>query len=170
MSGARCRLIVAVTLMTLIATAASTADEQKEGTLDDLRVLMAGDTLATGAFGELPLSLHAAELARANHHSRSSALIELQPETRYTLAVLHRATGPSIVTAGVKWLIPGQPAGLVDVEDHRVRWPASDEWVLRALTFTSDHEHTTARIILKAFGGMTLDVAAVALVEGWYAD
>ena len=28
----------------------------------------------------------------------------------------------------------------------------------------------TARIVLKAYGGMTLEVGAVALVEGWYAD
>lgn len=167
MTGAAYRLKLLLTLMVL---AASAADGQKDGTLDDLRQMMAADTLATGVFGDLPLSLDASELERANYHSRSSAVIELQPETRYTLAVLHRATGRSIVTAGVKWLIPEQPAGLVDVEDHRVRWPASDDWVLRVLTFASDHEHTTGRIILKAFGGMKLDVTAVALVEGWYAD
>ncbi|MGI5820200.1 MAG: hypothetical protein ACOX9R_19105 [Armatimonadota bacterium] len=171
MSRATCRLMGAVLMVAMATPAAvSETDGRKDGTLEDLRQLLGAETLATGVLGELPIIIDASELAAPNHHSRLSRAVELKPGVRYTLGVLYRASGRSMVTAGVKWLVAEQPAGLVDVEDHRVRWPATDGLVLRALTFTSDHEHTTARIILKAFGGMTLEVEGVALVEGWYAN
>ncbi|MGM0493418.1 MAG: hypothetical protein ACQER1_10740 [Armatimonadota bacterium] len=144
--------------------------DSKDGTVQDLEAIPNGQNLAVDAFGEAPVSLDATDLSATGYRSQASRVIELEPEGRYTLGVVYRATGSSIITAGVKWQMPEQPAGLVDVEDHRVRWPASEEWVLRAFTFRADHEYTNARIILKAYGGMDLQVRDVMLVEGWYAD
>jgi hypothetical protein len=146
------------------------AGDSKDGTVEDLRKIAQEQNLAEDAFGEAPVALDATDLSATGHRSQASRAIELESEGRYTLGVVYRATGPSIVTTGVKWQIPEQPAGLVDVEDHRVRWPAAEEWVLKTLTFRADHEHTNARIILKAYGGMDLEVRDVILVEGWYAD
>ncbi|MFP4249429.1 MAG: hypothetical protein ACLFU7_07205 [Armatimonadota bacterium] len=146
------------------------AAESKDGTAQDLRKVAEEENLVEDAFGEAPVSLDATDLSANGYRSQASRAIELEPEGRYTLGVVYRATGPSIVTAGVKWQIPEQPAGLVDVEDHRARWSASEDRVLRTLTFRADHEFTNARIILKAYGGMQLEVSEVMLVEGWYAD
>ncbi|MFP3905334.1 MAG: hypothetical protein ACLFWB_13905 [Armatimonadota bacterium] len=159
----------AVLMMLFVATCAYAGPGQKDGTIEDFQRIkqehnIAGETL------ELPVAVDASGLTQTNYYSKHSKAIELKPDTRYTLGVTYRATGPSLVSAGMKWQIPGEPSGLVDTESIRARWPQSNDWELQVLTFRSDHEHTTARIILKAYGAMSLEVKDVAVVEGWYCD
>lgn len=161
---------VSLTIAAVLLLGNVAAGDGRDGTVEDLENAAKRRNLAEDAFGEAPASLDATDLSATVHRSRASRVIELTPEGRYTLGVIYRATGPSIVTAGVKWQIPQQPAGLVDVEDHRARWPAAGDWMLRTLTFRADHEFTNARIILKAYGGMDLQVRDVVLVQGWYSD
>lgn len=161
--------LIALAVLLIAASGVYADPPQKDGTLDDFRGLGDEENIAKNAF-ELPLFLDASSLEETNHYSRHSAVIELKPDARYTLGIVYRAEGPSVVSAGMKWEIPDEPPGLVDTESIRARWPRTDDWRLGVLTFRSDHEHTTARIILKAYGGMSLEVKNVGLVEGWYCD
>ncbi|MFO8081194.1 MAG: hypothetical protein R6V07_12960 [Armatimonadota bacterium] len=161
--------LLPVVLMLSFTATAYAAPPEKDGTLEEFRALpddasIAGDVL------DLPVSVDATGLPESEHYSVHSQYIQLKPDTRYTLGITYRAQGPSLITAGVKWIIGGEPLGLADVDSIRAAWGETDGWRLRALTFRSDHEHTTARIILKAYGGMSLDVRHVRLVEGWYCD
>ena len=142
----------------------------KDGALADLAKLDESMNLAKGALKTEGIKIDASKLEKTNHYSKYSAWFDLKPKGNYTLAVVYRATGPSLVSAGVKWQIKGQPLGLVDREDHYACWPQASEWTLRALTFTSDPEYTKAQIILKAYGGMALEIKSIRLVEGWYSD
>lgn len=160
---------VASVMVLVAATCVWANPAQKDGTLEDLRKISDEENIATEAL-DLPVSVDASGLAETNYYSEHSREIQLEPDTRYTLGITYRAEGSSLISAGIKWQMPGEPAGLVDTELRRARWPQADEWTLRVLTFRSDHEYTTARIILKAFGGMSLEVRDVVLVEGWYCD
>ncbi len=160
--------LVVILLITL-SVCAYADPPQKDGSLADLRALDANANIATKAF-DAPVTLDATALDETHYYSRQSGEFELKPNSRYTLGVTYRAQGPSVITAGAKWVIEGEPAGLVDMASIRAAWPQTDGTDLRALTFRSDHEHTTCRIIIKAFGGMFLTVTEVRLVEGWYSN
>ncbi len=126
--------------------------------------------LARRAFPSGVIRIDASKLGKGEHYSKLSEWLDLKPNTRYTLGVVYRASGPSLVSAGVKWRIKGQPIGLVEQEDYYACWPAASEWTLKTLTFTSDPVYAKTRIILKAYGGMKLEVKAVKLAEGWYVN
>jgi len=143
---------------------------EKAGSLADFQKLDEAKNIAKASFDKLPIVIDAAKLAKTNHYSSYSAWFDLKPKANYTLGVVCRATGPSLVSAGVKWLIKGQPLGLVDREDHYACWPQAEEWTLRVLTFTTDPEFTRTQIILKAYGGMKVELKSIKLVEGWYTD
>jgi len=142
----------------------------KDGNLKDLEKIDEGKNIAKAAFATAEIKIDASKLEKTNHYSKYSGWFDLKPGGHYTLGVVYRATGPSLISAGVKWSVKGQPLGLVDREDHYACWPEAKEWTLRTLTFTADPEYTQAQIILKAYGGMALEIKSVKLVEGWYSD
>ncbi len=142
----------------------------RDGNLKDFEKVDAGKNIANAAFAKAEVKIDASKLEKTNHYSKSSGWFDLKPGGNYTLGVVYRATGPSLISAGVKWNVKGQPLGLVDREDHYACWPEAKEWTLRTLTFTADPQYTQAQIILKAYGGMALEIKSVKLVEGWYSD
>ena len=142
----------------------------KAGDLKDFAKLDESKNLAKGCFDKPVVEMDASKLEKTNHYSKYSRWFSLKPAGNYTLGVVYRSSGPSLISAGVKWEVKGQPMGLVDREDHYACWPAAADWTLRTLTFTSDPEYTKTQIILKAYGGMKVELKEVKLVEGWYTD
>ena len=142
--------------------------EEKQGTVADFAKLPASANVAANCFDKPTITMDAAKLEKTNHYSAYSKWFTVKKQTNYTLGVVYRAKGPSLISAGIKWKVEGQPMGLVDQEDHYACWPEAREWTLRTITFTSDAEYATAQIILKAYGGMSVEFKDVKLVEGWY--
>lgn len=163
-------MAVAAICVVLFGSALVTAAGEKAGTLKDLAKLAKDKNLAAGCFDKAEISIDASKLEKTNHYSKYSKWFDLKPKGSYTLAVVYRAGGPSLVSAGVKWRVAGQPMGLVDREDHYACWPEAADWTLKTLTFTADPEYVKTQIILKAYGGMKAEFKAIKLVEGWYAD
>ena len=142
----------------------------KVGDLSDFAKLGDDKNLARRAFANPAFKIDASRLERTNHYSKYSAWFPLQPGSNYTLGVVCRARGASLVSAGVKQRVKGQPPGLADREDHYACWPQAAEWTLRTVTFTSDIGRTDTQIIVKAYGGMAIEIKSVRLVSGWYSD
>jgi len=107
---------------------------------------------------------------RFSHKSRYSKWFDLEPNANYTIGVVYKATGKTIVSLGVKWKVEGQATGLVDREDHYCCWPEAKDWTLKTFTFTSDPEWTKTQIILKSYHGTTAAFKDLKLVEGWYSN
>ena len=170
MSRATFAMALTAVLTILLFPAATAQAAGKDGTLKDFEKLDATKNLAKGRFKKDAITNDASKLEKTNHYSKYSKWFALKPKSNYTLGVLYKAAGPSLVSAGVKWKIAGQPLGLVDREDHYACWPEAKNWTLKVLTFTSDPEYTKTQIILKAYGGMKVELKAVKLVEGWYSD
>jgi len=162
-----CLIALAICLAFAVRGASSAG---KQGTTQDFAKLPDSANVAKGTFAKPLTAKDATKLDKHNHYSVYSKWFDIKPDANYTLGVVYRATGPSLVSAGVKWLVKGQPMGLVDREDHYACWPESKEWKLATLTFTSDPEYTRAQIILKVYGGMKAELKSVRLVEGWYSD
>ena len=169
MSASR-TLSTVLALAAALGVASGSLAAGKDGDLKDFDKLDKSTNLAKAAFPQLPITIDASKLEKTNHYSKYSAWFDLKAGANYTLGVVYRASGPSLVSAGVKWQVKGQPLGLVDREDHYACWPEAAEWTLRTLTFTSDPEYAKTQIILKAYGGMTLEIKSVRLVSGWYSD
>lgn len=163
-------MVLTAVLSALLFPTSVTQAAGKDGTLKDFDKLDASRNIAKGCLKKDVITIDASKLEKTNHYSKYSKWLDLKPKGNYTLGVLYKATGPSLVSAGVKWKIAGQPLGLVDREDHYACWPEAKDWTLRTLTFTSDPEYTKAQIILKAYGGMKVELKAIRLVEGWYSD
>ena len=142
----------------------------KAGTLQDFAKLDKSKNLAAACFDKAEITVDASKLEKTNHYSKYSKWLDLKPNGNYTLGVVYRAAGPTLVSAGVKWQVAGQPLGLVDREDHYACWPEAADWTLKTLTFTADPEYAKTQIVLKAYGGMKAEFKAVRLVEGWYTD
>jgi len=142
----------------------------KKGNVADFAKLPESANVAANCLDKPLIKMDASKLEKTNHYSAYSKWFPIKKQANYTLGVVYRAQGPSLISAGVKWQVEGQPMGLVDQEDHYACWPAAKDWTLRTMTFTSDPEYTKAQIILKAYGGMNVEFKNIKLVEGWYSD